>query len=55
MFFDKYDYMELAEKLKKFKSEDFDPINCRKQAEEFDKKIFVYKIQTYVEDVLSHY
>lgn len=54
VLFDKYDYMELAKKLKKFKSEDFDPVNCRKQAEEFDKKIFVYKMQTYVEDVLSN-
>ena len=53
MFFDKYNYKELAEKLKEFDSDDFDPINCRKQAENFAFEIFVYKIQTYVQDVLS--
>ena len=54
VFFEKYNYKELAKILKKFDSEDFDPTNCRTQAENFDRKIFVYKMQTYVEDVLSN-
>lgn len=53
VFFDKYNYKELAKKLKNFDSDNFDPVNCRKQAENFDSKIFVYKMQTYVQDVLS--
>lgn len=52
ILFDTYDYKELAKILKKFDSDDFDPVNCRKQAEEFDTKIFVYKMQTYIQDVL---
>lgn len=55
MLFDKYDYKDLVKILKSFDSDKFDPVNCRKQAEEFDTKIFVYKMRTYVEDVLSNY
>lgn len=52
-FFDKYTVKELASILKKFKSEDYDPVNCRKQADNFAAEIFVYKLQNYVKDALS--
>ena len=53
VFFDKYTVKELALVLKKFKPEDYDPINCRKQAENFSAEIFVYKLQNYVQDALQ--
>ena len=53
IFFEKYGAEELARILKKFKSTDFDPDNCRKQANNFAPEIFVYKLQNYVKDVLQ--
>jgi glycosyltransferase involved in cell wall biosynthesis len=53
VFFDKYTINELAKVLKNFKSEDYDPDNCRKQANNFASEIFVYKLQNYVKDALQ--
>jgi len=55
VFFDKYDYKELAKILKNFDPDEFDPVNCRKQAENFDTKLFIFKMRAYVEDVISKY
>ncbi len=52
-FFDKYTVDELASILKNFKSENYNPSNCRKQADNFAAEIFVYKIQNYVQDTLQ--
>lgn len=52
VFFDKYNVDELCKILKNFKSSDYDPDNCRKQASNFASEIFVYKLQNYVKDVL---
>lgn len=53
IFFDKYSVKELSEILKNFKSEEFDPDNCRKQADNFASEIFVYKLQNYVKDAIQ--
>jgi glycosyltransferase involved in cell wall biosynthesis len=53
VFFDKYTINELAKVLKNFKSEDYDPDNCRKQANNFASELFVYKLQNYVKDALQ--
>jgi glycosyltransferase involved in cell wall biosynthesis len=53
IFFDKYKVDALAKILKNFKSSDFLPDNCRKQANNFASEIFVYKLQNYVKDVLQ--
>jgi glycosyltransferase involved in cell wall biosynthesis len=53
IFFEKYTIKELAKILKNFKSEDYDPDNCRKQANNFASEIFVYKLQNYVKDALQ--
>jgi glycosyltransferase involved in cell wall biosynthesis len=53
IFFDKYTAGELAKILKNFKSQDYDPDNCRKQANNFASEIFVYKLQNYVKDALQ--
>ena len=53
IFFDKYTVKSLQEVLSKFKSEQYDPDNCRKQADNFASEIFVYKIQNYVKDALQ--
>jgi len=53
IFFDNYTIRELAKILKNFKSEDYDPDNCRKQANNFASEIFVYKLQNYVKDALQ--
>ncbi len=53
IFFETYSSDELAKILKKFKSTDFDPDNCRKQANNFAPEIFVYKLQNYVKDILQ--
>jgi len=52
-FFDKYTVKELSSVLKKFNPDKYDPVNCRKQADNFAAEIFVYKLQNYVEDVLQ--
>jgi glycosyltransferase involved in cell wall biosynthesis len=54
IFFDKYSSNELAKILKKFDPLDFDPDNCRKQADNFASEIFEYKIQNYVKDALQN-
>lgn len=53
IFFDNYTIKDLAKILKNFKSEDYDPDNCRKQANNFASEIFVYKLQNYVKDALQ--
>jgi len=53
IFFDEYKVDALAKILKNFKSSDFLPDNCRKQANNFASEIFVYKLQNYVKDVLQ--
>lgn len=52
IFFDEYKVDALAKILKNFKSSDFLPDNCRKQASNFASEIFVYKLQNYIKDVL---
>ncbi len=53
IFFDKYTIKELSKILRKFDSEDYNPDNCRKQADNFASEIFVYKLQNYVKDALQ--
>ena len=53
IFFNKYKVNELAKILKNFKSENYDPDNCRKQADNFASEIFVYKLQNYVKDAIQ--
>jgi glycosyltransferase involved in cell wall biosynthesis len=53
IFFTKYNYKELAKILKKFDADDYEPTNCIIQAENFDAKIFMYKLKNYVEDMLQ--
>lgn len=54
IFFDKYTIKELSKILRKFDSEDYNPDNCRKQADNFASEIFVYKLQNYVKDALQN-
>jgi glycosyltransferase involved in cell wall biosynthesis len=53
VFFDKYDYKELSKILKKFNEKEFDSKSCVSQAKQFDSSIFMYKLKTYVEDVVQ--
>ena len=53
IFFDKYDYKELAKILKKFNEKEFNTDGCRKQAAQFASEIYQYKIRRYVEDILE--
>ena len=53
IFFDKYKVNELVKILKNFKSENYDPDNCRKQSDNFASEIFVYKLQNYVKDAIQ--
>ena len=53
IFFDKYDYKELAKILKKFNEKEFKPDGCRKQAAQFASEIYMYKIKRYIEDILE--
>ncbi|MDD4382411.1 MAG: glycosyltransferase [Candidatus Dojkabacteria bacterium] len=50
IFFDKYDVDTLSKILREFKSEDFSPDNCRKQANNFASEIFTYRLQNYVRE-----
>ena len=54
IFFDNYSVNELAKILKNFKSENYDPDNCRKQSDNFASEIFVYKLQNYVKDAIQN-
>jgi glycosyltransferase involved in cell wall biosynthesis len=54
LFFNEYTVESLVDAINRFKPEDFDPINCRKQAEQFSADIFRYKFRNYVEDVLRN-
>ena len=54
MFFDKYNYKELSKILKKFNENEFDSKTCISQAKQFDSSIFMYKLKTYVEDVVQN-
>ena len=51
--FDKYNYKSLAKILKDFNSEEFNSRNCIINAQEFDSSIFMYKLKTYVEDIVQ--
>jgi len=51
--FEKYNYKSLAEILKSFNNEEFDSRNCIIKAQEFDSSIFMYKLKTYVEDIVQ--
>jgi hypothetical protein len=51
--FDKYNYKSLVKTLKNFDNEEFDSRNCIIKAQEFDSSIFMYKLKTYVEDVVQ--
>jgi len=53
VFFEKYSVKELENVLRKFKPEQYDPDNCRKQADNFASEIFVYKLQNYVQDAIQ--
>jgi glycosyltransferase involved in cell wall biosynthesis len=53
IFFDEYKIEGLSKILKNFDSEDYNPDNCRKQADNFASEIFVYKLQNYVKDALQ--
>jgi len=53
IFFDEYTEESLTKVLKGFKSENYNPDNCKKQAENFASEIFVYKLQNYVKDALQ--
>ena len=53
IFFEKYSVNELAKVLKKFDPLNYDPDNCRKQADNFASEILEYKIQNYVKDALQ--
>lgn len=53
ILFSKYTPECLAEKLKSFDPDDFDPANCRKQANQFAGEIFQYKMRNLVNDVLQ--
>lgn len=54
VFFEEYTEESLTKVLRNFKSEDFNPENCKKQAENFASEIFVYKLQNYVKDALQN-
>jgi glycosyltransferase involved in cell wall biosynthesis len=54
VFFDKYDYKALAKVLKKFDGREYKSENCRKQADNYAVEIFIYKLQTYVYDVIRN-
>lgn len=53
MFFNEWDALSLAEALKSFDPDDYDPYNCRHQAEQFSAELFRYKLNNYINDVLS--
>ncbi len=53
IFFKEYTVKKLAKILKEFNSQEYNPDNCRKQADNFAAEIFEYKIQNYVKDALQ--
>jgi glycosyltransferase involved in cell wall biosynthesis len=53
VFFQKYNYKSLAKVLKEFDEEEFDSKNCIMKAQELDTSIFMYKLKTYVEDIVQ--
>lgn len=55
IFFDKYTVEQLSNLLRKFKPEEYDSDNCRKQADNFASEIFVYKLQNYIKDAVQNY
>jgi len=52
VFFDEYSVDCLAEALSSFDINSFNPDNCRKQAEQFSREIFEYKIKQLIENVV---
>jgi glycosyltransferase involved in cell wall biosynthesis len=53
VFFQKYNYKSLAKVLKEFNEDEFDSKNCIMKAQELDTSIFMYKLKTYVEDIVQ--
>ncbi|MDD3474624.1 MAG: glycosyltransferase [Candidatus Dojkabacteria bacterium] len=51
--FDKYNYKSLVKTIKSFNDNEFDSRNCIIKAQEFDSSIFMYKLKTYVEDIVQ--
>ncbi|MBI2357056.1 glycosyltransferase [Candidatus Dojkabacteria bacterium] len=51
VFFNEWNALELAKIVEEFDIEQFDPYNCRKQAEQFSSELFRYKFDAYVKDV----
>ena len=51
--FEKYNYKSLSQVLTNFNIEEFDSRNCIIKAQEFDSSIFMYKLKTYVEDIVQ--
>jgi glycosyltransferase involved in cell wall biosynthesis len=54
IFFNRYNSSELSKILKSFNDKEFDSRNCIMKAQEFDSSIFMYKLKTYVEDILQN-
>lgn len=53
LFFNEWNALSLAEAIEKFDEHDFNPHNCRKQAEQFSSTLFRYKFKNLVNDVLN--
>jgi glycosyltransferase involved in cell wall biosynthesis len=54
IFFNKYNYKSLSKTLENFNDDEFDSKNCIMKAEEYDSSIFMYKLKTYVEDIVQN-
>jgi glycosyltransferase involved in cell wall biosynthesis len=54
IFIKKFDVESIVEAINEFKPEEFDPMVCRKYAEQFSAEIFRYKFKSYVENVLRN-
>lgn len=53
VFFDQFSVDSLKNAIIEFDKYEFNPDNCRKQANQFAKEIFEYKIDTVIKNVLS--
>lgn len=54
IFFKQYTPESLAKVLENFDIDEFDPANCRKQASQFAKEIFQYKVRIFVENIFKN-
>lgn len=52
VFFKEWNALDLAQVLEDFDPDQYDPFNCRKQAEQFSAELFRYKLKHIVNDVL---